>query len=202
MTIKKNSDYGRAAALPPGSPITSSDAELRNIVCAARSEHRSPVTVGLLAGDLCRTLGGSGDAARLFGPQALTVPVDLPIALIDGTEYPFVAHLLVGRPFANDFAVVMNAQWLGELDLGPRSHPGDGLIDVTTGTLPWTQRRLARRRAHSGSHLPHPSLKHHRTPNERFVFSSPVSVQIDSGLRLKAVEIEIRVEPDAFFVVV
>jgi len=202
MTIKKNGDYGRPAALPPGSPTAASDIELRGIVCSARSEHRLPVTVGLLAGDLCRTLGGVGDANRLLSPQALTVPVDLPIAVIDGTEYPFVAHLLIGRPFAKGFGVVMNAQWLGALDLGPRSHPGDGLIDVTIGTLPWTQRRLALRRAHSGSHLPHPSLTHRRTSQEHFVFPSPVSVQIDSGLQLKAKKIDIRLEPDAFFVVV
>ncbi|MCX6510286.1 MAG: hypothetical protein NT081_05675 [Actinobacteria bacterium] len=151
---------------------------------------------------MCRTLGGSGDATRLQTSEALTVPVDLPIAVIDGTEYPFVAHLLIGRPFAKNFVVAMNAQWLGTLDLGPRSHPGDGLIDVTSGTLPWTQRRLARRRALSGTHLPHPALKHQRSSHELFVFSSPVSVQIDSSLRLKATEILVRVEPDAFFAVV
>jgi hypothetical protein len=27
----------------------------------------------------------------------------------------------------------MNAQWLGSWDLGPRSHPNDGLTDVTDG---------------------------------------------------------------------
>ncbi len=202
MTIKKESEYGRLEPLPEGSPVVSSDAELRSLVCAARSEHRLPLSVGLLAGDLCRTLGGSGDVTRLRTPEALTVPIDLPIAVIDGTEYPFVAHLLIGRTFAKDFAVVMNAQWLGPLDLGPRSHPGDGLVDVTTGTLPWTQRRIARRRAHSGTHLPHPALKHRRTSHYRFVFTSPVVVQIDSLLRVNAEEIEIRVEPDAFFVVV
>ncbi len=202
MTIKKESEYGRLAPLPTGSPVVSTDAELRSVVCAARSEHRSPVSVGLLGGDLCRTLGGSGDVTRLQTCEAITVPIDLPIAVIDGMEYPFVAHLLIGRPFAKNFAVVMNAQWLGPLDLGPRSHPGDGLVDVTTGTLPRVQRRIARRRAHSGTHLPHPDLKHRRTSHQHFAFTSPVAVQIDSLLRLDATEIEIRVEPDAFFVVV
>jgi len=202
VTIRKHSDYGRSAPLPPGSPIASCDAELRSVVCAAWSEHRLPITVGLLGGDVCRTLGGSGDVTRLQTSEALTVPVDLPIAVIDGTEYPFVAHLLIGRPFAKNFVVAMNAQWLGTLDLGPRSHPGDGLIDVTSGTLPWTQRRLARRRALSGTHLPHPALKHRRTSHERFAFTSPVAVQIDSLLHLRTTEIEIRVEPDAFFAVV
>jgi len=202
VTIKKGSEYGRLARLPLGSPVASSDAQLRSVVCGARSEFRLPITVGLLGGDLCRTLGGSGDASRLQTPEALTVPVDLPIAVIDGSEYPFVAHLLIGRPFAKDFAAVMNAQWLGPLDLGPRSHPGDGLVDVTTGSLPWAQRRLARRRAHSGTHLPHPALEHRRSSHDHFIFSAPVPVQIDSVLHLTATEIVIRVEPDAFFVVV
>ncbi len=29
----------------------------------------------------------------------------------------------------------MNAQWLGAWDLGPKSHPGDGLLDVSDGNL-------------------------------------------------------------------
>ena len=38
----------------------------------------------------------------------------------------------------------MNAQWLGDWDLGPRSHPNDGLLDVTDGTLPFGDRWKAR----------------------------------------------------------
>ena len=29
-----------------------------------------------------------------------------------------------------DFAVAMNAQWIGEWNLGPKAHPNDGIVDA------------------------------------------------------------------------
>ena len=142
MTVGKGSDYGAAGRLPAGAPVVASDEELRRTVLELRAGS-APVVVGLIGGDLCRTLGGSGDRDRLTSDDAVTVPIDLAIATVDGTEHAFVSHRLTGRPFGRDFAAVMNAQWWGDLDLGPRSHPGDGLLDVTTGSLPWRQRRMA-----------------------------------------------------------
>ena len=44
----------------------------------ARRPRAEPVpTLGLLGGDLCKTLGGPGDEARLRSPEAMTFPVDL-----------------------------------------------------------------------------------------------------------------------------
>ena len=202
MTVRKGSDYGSAGRLPPDAPVVSSDDELRRTVLERRSAQRTPVVIGLIGGDLCRTLGGSGNRHRLTSSDAVTVPVDLAIATVDGAEFGFVAHLLAGRPFGRDFAVAMNAQWCGELDLGPRSHPGDGLLDVTTGSLPWRQRRLALRRARSGTHLPHPSLHHRRTDNVTLEFDHPVRLLLDGAHQIVGSSIQIRVEPDAFSVVI
>ncbi|MCX6506193.1 MAG: hypothetical protein NTU96_03855, partial [Actinobacteria bacterium] len=60
MTIKKGSDYGLLQPLPEGAPIAHSDAELRTLIVAQRLAENTNITVGLLGGDLCKTLGGSG----------------------------------------------------------------------------------------------------------------------------------------------
>ena len=150
MTIKKGSNYGQLQPLPEGAPIAHSDAELRTLIVAQRLAGNTSITVGLLGGDLCKTLGGSGVMSRLSETEALTVPVDLVIATIDGVEIPFVSHLVAGKLFGTDFAAVMNSQWIGSRDIGPRSHPGDGFIDITTGSLGWRQRRAAVRRSATG----------------------------------------------------
>lgn len=201
MPIVRGGDYGDAVPLPAGSPVVSTDAELRAIVIDRRARGREIPVVGLAGGDLCRTLGGRGDRARLGGPEARTFPVDLGVVVADGVESYFVAHLVVGRVFGGG-TVVMQAQWLGDADLGPRSHPGDGRLDVTTGDLPIAQRRLARRRARTGTHLPHPGLRHEQV--ERLVIEStrPRPVLVDGVSLGRRRRIEVTIEPDALCVVV
>lgn len=201
MAIGRHSDYGIAAPLPPGSPTVTDDAELRAIVLAARAAGDRIPIVGLLGGDLCRTLGGSGDRVRLTSGDARTVPVDLGTASLDGEPTVFVAHVVVGRALAGG-TIVAQAQWWGDLDIGPRSHPGDGLLDVTTGRLPRGQVRAGRRRARSGTHLPHPALTHRQV--DRFLVESdrPVAVVVDGVTVGRHRRIEIGIEPDALSVVV
>ncbi len=202
MTIEKGSDYGILAPLPEGAPVVSSDSQLRDVVLSFRTSGGKSPTIGLVGGDLCRTFGGSGDVEHLSGAEALTAPVDLAIASIDGVDYPFVAHVIVGKPFRPGFVAIMNAQWFGGLDLGPRSHPGDGLVDITTGDLKWRERRIARSRARTGTHLPHPSLSHRRTKTETLTFERSMSVCVDGGFTVQGRSLSVRVEPDAFYVVV
>jgi diacylglycerol kinase family enzyme len=96
----------------------------------------------------------------------------------------------------------MNSQWIGSRDLGPRSHPGDGLVDITTGSLGWRQRRAALARSATGTHLPHPSLNYRRVRSETLTFDRPVSLCIDGALQRKGQTVSLCVEPDAFHVVV
>ena len=202
MTIRKGSEYGSSQPLPPDAPVVSTDAELHDVVARARQEGTLPITVGLLGGDLCRTLGGTGDRDRLVSTSAQTFPVDLVLASCDGAIIPVVSHLIVGRLFGSHFTAIMNAQWFEDLDLGPRSHPGDGIVDITSGELPPRQRFLARRRAKSGTHLPHPLLTHRRLDSFTLHFDAPIPIRIDNFLSLRAQNISIEVQPDAFSVVI
>lgn len=201
MPISPHSDFGEATPLPAGAPVVVDDASLRDLVLDHRRRGEALPPVGLLGGDLCRTLGGRGDRARLESDQARTFTVDLGTAVLDGRPTVFVAHLVIGRPFAGGTAV-LQAQWLGQFDLGPRSHPADGRVDVTSGRLPWRQRVTARRRARTGAHLPHPDLDHRQVGEWAVESVRPRAVVIDGRSAGRVRRVVIGVESDALRVVV
>lgn len=204
MTIRKGSGWGTPGNLPAGAPVVSSDAELAQLVAPATLPDVDGLVVGLLGGDLCRTVGGPGDAGRLRRGGVM-LPIDVGVVrLADGSEHRFVAHLVARRRWwLGEGAVVMNAQWLGEWDLGPRAHPNDGLLDFTSGRLPLGDRSEARRRARTGSHLPHPSLTTARAGEHVLDFSRPVRVWCD-GVALPGHHrhLTVSVIPDALTIVV
>jgi len=179
VTIRKGKEYGAIGPLPSGSPIAHSDAELRAIIEEPFLRGISLPTVGLVGGDLCRTLGGPRSLAELEGSNALIAAVDIVSVTADGKRFISVAHVSIGKLFGRNSVAIMNAQWQGELDLGPRSHPGDGLVDITSGRLPFRSRRLALKRARTGSHLPHPQLSSVRVGHWEARFDRAVAVQID-----------------------
>src|SRR5258706_5926718 len=94
MTIRKGETWGEHAPLAADGIVVRSDAEARAVVERARRAGEEVPPLGLLGGDLCRTLGGAGDERRLRSSEALTVPVDLGAALVDGRLHWFVAHLV------------------------------------------------------------------------------------------------------------
>jgi hypothetical protein len=203
MTIRKGEAWGGPGVLPAGSPVVDSDAGLRAIVEQCRSTGASLPVVGLLGGDLCRTVGGPGDPARLVTGGAL-LPIDIARVDIDGTTHWFCSHLVARRSWWWGRAVVvMNGQWLGDWDLGPRAHPNDGLLDLTDGTLPLGDRREARRRARTGTHVPHPALRVARRAQHELAFEPALDVWLD-GQRVarRARSVVVTVEPDALSVVV
>ena len=203
MTIRKGEAWGEAGTLPPNGLIVHSDAEARAAIEPAWRAGEGLPVLGLLGGDLCRTLGGTGDEARLTSGEAMMFPVDLGVAELDDTRHCFVAHAVARRALWRGRAVVaMNAQWLGSLDLGPRSHPGDGLLDLTDGTLPLGQRLEARRRARTGTHLPHPALATSRTGSTTLAFDRPVDVWLDGTRVGRTRHLALTVVPDALRVVV
>ena len=154
MTIRKGEAWGETAPLPDDGVVVSSDLEARQVLTAARLEKRPLPVLGLLGGDLCRTLGGRGDATRLRSDAAVTFPVDLGEVLLDGRLHLFVAHV------------------------------------------------VARRRARTGSHLPHPAIELRRTRAAQFEFARPIPVRLDGETVGRFRSLSVRVEPDAVRVVV
>ena len=203
MTIEKGTAWGDPGPLPDDGVVVRSDADARRVVEAARRAGERPPPLGLLGGDLCRTLGGRGDEGRLRSDDAMRFPVDLGAVLLDGRLHWFVAHLVAMRSWWRGRVVMaMNAQWRGDDNIAPRGHPNDGLIEVLDLSLPLRQRWQARRRMPSGTHVPHPGITVERTRAIQVTLERPLPVVLDGDPVGTARNLALRVEPDALTVVV
>lgn len=204
MTIRRGEAWGTRGALPDDGLVVRSDAEARAVVEAARRAGESCPPLGLLDGDLCRTLGGTGDADRLRSDDAVRATVDLGSVLVDGRHHWFVAHLVARRSWwRGRIVAAMNAQWLGRWDAAPRAHPNDGLLDVFDVELSLPDRVKARPRLRHGTHLPHRDIAERRAKAIQFELDPRLGVWLD-GERVadSARTLSVRVEPDALTVVV
>jgi len=200
--ISKGSSYGEPGPLPTDGVIVRSDAEARAVVePAVRAQHKVP-PLGLLGGDLCRTLGGPRDEAHLRSPDAMCFPIDLGEVLIDGRLHFFVAHLAAHSRLWGEAFVAMNAQWLGRWELAPRSHPGDGLLDTYQARLSVGERLKVRGRLHGGGYLPHPGIRERRAPAVQVELTRPLPVWLDGKPEGRVRNVSVRVRPDALTVVV
>lgn len=204
MTVEKGVDWGSTGPVPDDLVLVRTDAEARAAVVAARSAGAALPTLGLLGGDLARTLGGGrgGDPARLRESGTLAT-VDLGVARLDGVPHPFVAHLVARRSWWRGRVVaVMNAQFLGAWDAAPRAHPGDGRLDVLDGDLGVGDRWKARTRLPAGTHVPHPGIAQRRTAAWEGTFDRPTPVRLDGEVVATARSVVVAVEPDVLRVVV
>lgn len=203
MTIKKGEPWGEPGPLPRHGVLVRSDAEARAIVTAARRAGEPIPPLGLLGGDLCRTLGGTGDEDRLRSDAAMHLPVDLGAVLVDGRLHWFVAHLVSRRGWWRGRVVAaMNAQFLGAWDVVPRGHPNDGRLDVLDADLPFDERLQVRSRLKTGTHLPHPRIEERHVSALQVDLARPTPVFLDGEDVGPGTTLLIRVEPDALICVV
>jgi YegS C-terminal NAD kinase beta sandwich-like domain len=203
VTTERGRAWGGHGPAPPETVFVRSDAEARAAVLDSWRAGRPRPTLGLLGGDLCRTLGGRGDEERLRSGAALRAPVDLGVASLDGDETVFVAHLVarrswwIGRVF-----LAMNAEYLGRWDVAPRAHPNDGRLDTLDLNLSFADRGKAWRRLRAGTHVPHPGIEQRRVASLVVRFDRPVPIEVDGVDIGRASEVDLRLVPDALEVVV
>ena len=156
MTIEKGSTWGDPGPVPDDVAVCADDAAV-----AAVSD-RVAVSSG---GDLHRGLGSP--RVKSPGDECVIVPVDLmrvAVEMTNGTRVvlPAVAHVCIGSFGARSgFRGLVNAGFVDGLNLAPRGHPGDGRVELVTmePNVPWRQRWMARRRAVTGTHVPHPQIR-------------------------------------------
>lgn len=204
MTISKGSPYGSPGVpLPADGVVVASDHEARLVLEEARRAGRPWPVLGLLGGDLRRTLGGQAkDADGLRSPGAVTFPVDLGQVLVDGRLHLFVAHCVARSPAWRRAFVAMNAQWFRDWNLGPRAHPNDGVVDTYDATLTFGDLPKVRARLPAGAHLPHPRISQRRAAGVQVELERPLSVWLDGEVADRGRVLSVRVEPDALTVVV
>jgi len=205
VSVEKGVPWGAPGPLPPGTVLVRSDAEARAALERARRERLDPPTLGLLGGDLCRTLGGRGDEARLRGDEVTLATVDVGEVLLDGRVRLFVAHVIVrGRSWwRGPLAAAMNAQYLGRWDVAPRAHPGDGVLDVVEVDAGFGlgDRWKAWRRLPAGAQVPHPAIKVRRLAAVQLDVTGQ-QVWIDGERQAPADALSIRLRPDGVQVAV
>jgi hypothetical protein len=196
--IRKGEVWGRTVDLDGTEPEASSDAEVARLLSRPLD---SPVV--LRGGDLYHSLGGRASSPVDLDGPVMALPIDLVAVRVDGVDRVAAAHVVARRRWwSGEFAVAMNGTHLGEWNLGPKAHPNDGLIDVTTGRLDVRDRWEARRRAHTGTHLPHPALSTSRVTSTVWTFDRPTPVYVDGVAVGSARRVELEVQPDRGSVVV
>lgn len=203
MTIRKGQEWGEPGPLAADGVVVASDAEAREVVTEHRRTNRPVPELGLVGGDLWRTLGASSDAAGLGAPDARRLTVDLGAVLVDGRLHWFVAHLVAHRGWWRGRAVVVaNAQWLGRWNVAPTAHPNDGRLDVLEADVAMGERWKVRSRLRSGDHLPHPDIRLRKVPATQLELDRRQPIRLDGTLVGTAQHLSVRTEPDAITVVV
>jgi hypothetical protein len=214
VTIRPGEEWGAPGALAADAPVAEDDraarAHLQRRLEEVGGEIARPGAfgeLGLLGGDLHRTLGSPAhDVGDLRAGRGTRYPVDLGLVQVGDRHLVFLSHLVAHpraqlRWWSQRTVSIVNGSYVGELDLGPRAHPNDGRLDLTDGRLPLGQRRQGRRRARSGSHVPHPDLTTRRITHVEVHHDRPMHLWLDGEQVGTATDFDIRCLPDALVVV-
>lgn len=198
MTISKGQQWGEAAASPATLLVAGSDRAAQVWVVAARTVDAPVPPIGFAGGDLARTMGG---ATRGRFPGTVTrAPVDLLRVEAAGQVTWAVAHVVARRRWwRGEVWLAMNAQFLSGRNVAPRAHPNDGRVDLlqVDRRMSLRTRLQARRRARSGTHLPHPQLATRRLATAAVEFDRPLDLWVDGARWVRATSLTVTVEPDA-----
>lgn len=201
MTIRRGEPWGEVATVGVEVRRVHGDSGLNEWLQQAMTWPADERVVAVASGDLARTLGG-GTPGRLDGP-VLRAPIDV-VEVRAGDERTWCASHVVARRswWRGEAVLAMNAQFLGERDIAPRSHPNDGKVDVLTvaPTMPVRARRQASARARNGSHLPHPQLAMRSVADVSLRFERPLVVWVDGVRWGSHSALTLRVHPDAITV--
>ena len=198
MPITRGQAWGEPAPVPADALPVGSDAAAAQALEEAEAKGAAFPVLLLRGGDLCRTLGGTPGGE----PAAVRFTVDVGQADLDGRPRLFVAHLVVHSATWRRAFVAMNAQWLGSWNLGPRAHPGDGLLDSYDADLPPDQLLAVRSRLPLGTHLPHPGIRERRAATAAVDLGRRRPVRLDGRRAGRARRVSVQVRPDALVVYV
>ena len=203
MTIRKGEDWGTRTSLRPGDPIVSADSDLASFFSVVNGEISGPERVGLVGGDLARTVGGMAQPDELRQGERPALPIDLGIVTIDGTTMVMASNLVIRRPrWAGAVDAAMNAGFLGSWNVAPSSHPNDGRFDVVHAELSLGDRCKARSRLDSGTHIPHPDIGIRRLKSAVFAPDRRARVWVDGVCLGSASEVTFVVCADATHVLI
>jgi hypothetical protein len=203
MTIHKGQPWGQSYEVPLTTRDVDSDWQL------ARGS-REDIHI-LKAGDLYETLGQPSGIR--IGDRRTLVHIDAMECTItnDNTSYTWLASATVeigrwnGLGRLRRYLAVTNGGLLNGRHIAPRAHPNDGLADLMSmdASMTLRDRIIARKRARTGAHIPHPAITVSR--GETFVFACAYKGEklvIDHHRVPTWNSIEVQVRPDYWQVIV
>jgi len=198
-------DWGAAAEMPSDVLRADSDATAAEIAAAAHRENRPTPAVVLTGGDLARTLGitpghqpSASRPADATAGRSLRVLADVGSVVAEGREHWFAAHLVARRSWwRGRLLAVANASFIGEWNIAPRAHPGDGLLDVLDACPALRVRWAAWRRLRSGTHVPHPAIAQRRVRRTHIVLDPALDLFCDGRGIGRTRSLTIEVKPEA-----
>lgn len=203
MTIRRGEPWGTAAPLTQGSPVASSNSELRKEITAQRGGFEQLAPIGVTGGDLWQVVGAPGGGTRrLYSDQAHTAPIDLIRVTADGDLlWACVGVIARNSWWRGPIVAVMNVDLAGTWRVAPAAHPNDGRLHVLeTGlngpSLGLRERMLARRRLRLGTHIPHPSISVRRVADVEYRFERPMVLWLDGERFGRCRELSVEVVPD------
>lgn len=195
MTIEKGAAWGHVAITPFDTVVAPDEESLARTV-----KHGARHAV-LTSGDLLRALGtGAGAAIPAKGMPSLQLPCDvLRVRLDDGEPIVVVSNVVLGSTLRPRLWITTGG-FIGHLNVAPRAHPNDGLVDALEFGRDLSLRDVLkiRRRMRLGDHLPHPQLTMHRDTQYVFEDSSRTPVTMDGRRYGYARRVHVTVQPDAF----
>jgi YegS C-terminal NAD kinase beta sandwich-like domain len=201
VTIRKGEPWGEAVQSPDGLHLVRDDGAARAWVVHHRDAGRDIPPLGLLGGDLARTMGG-GSPGRFPG-IVTRAPVDVVRVESEGRTTWVIAHVVGRRSWwRGEVGVAMNAQYLRGRDVAPRSHPDDGKIDLlrVAASMSLRARSQAWHRARTGTHVPHPAITVSQAGTVDWQFDRPLTLWVDGERWCTTRAVHLVVEPDALIV--
>jgi hypothetical protein len=205
MTIEKGKPWGSEILVPDSVLSIQDDYELARI-------QQSSLCV-MTGGDLWRALGEP--ITKTVGNSATAVEVDaFEITIIfQGHRKVVIASSSVeigswvprSLRKAHRYVALTNSGILSGCNIAPRAHPNDGYIHVMTveASMPLMQRVMSRRRAKTGSHIPHPNISVSRiNPFEAIRESRNETLRIDGRTIREWDSLTVRVLPDYWNVII
>lgn len=196
MTIRKGEAWGSTARAPHDLRIAHDDEAL---ACAVS---RGATHLGVAKSDLLRTVGRH-ESARIpdIGLDAILLPCDaMEVTLDDRPPIIAVSQVLIGTLLRPRWWLTAGG-FVGSLNVAPRAHPNDGLVDALgfADRIPLRTLWQIRRRMLLGDHLPHPRLTMHRgAALEWHDDARSERVRIDGKHHPRAHRVQVKVRRDAW----
>lgn len=194
MTIRKGEEWGRRDVAPSSFFIAEDDSD------GASQPPHTPFA--LCRGDMFTAIGQP--SLPVHHAECTIVAIDAMVCSIsfvsgDVETVRAFSSVTIGSWWKGRHLIASNSGFLNGMNIAPRSHPNDGEFDVVNidAAMPLKQRFIARRKAKTGTHVPHPQLTIKRSTAVEFTRERPQERLAIDGVAVSQWEkISISIEPD------